>query len=70
MTLKSVVLQTSAANLAALKFYEVCGYQRQSLKVGYYGGVYISSIERAYDYRAKMQFQCDFLWLMEQERQE
>ena len=45
MTLKSVVLQTSAANLAALKFYEVCGYQRQSLKVGYYGGVYISSIE-------------------------
>jgi len=38
MTLKSVVLQTSAANLAALKFYEVCGYQRQSLKVGYYGG--------------------------------
>ena len=37
--LKSVVLQTSAHNLAALKFYEGCGYQRQGLKAGYYGGV-------------------------------
>lgn len=37
--LKSVVLQTSSRNLAALKFYEGCGYQRQGLKAGYYGGV-------------------------------
>jgi ribosomal protein S18 acetylase RimI-like enzyme len=37
--LKSVVLQTSARNLAALKFYEVCGYKRQATKTGYYGGV-------------------------------
>ena len=37
--LKSIVLQTSAHNPAALKFYEGCGYQRQGLKSGYYGGV-------------------------------
>jgi ribosomal protein S18 acetylase RimI-like enzyme len=39
IVLKSVVLQTSARNFAALKFYEVCGYQRQELLAGYYGGV-------------------------------
>jgi hypothetical protein len=37
--LNSVILQTSARNLTALKFYEECGYQRQALKAGYYGGV-------------------------------
>jgi ribosomal protein S18 acetylase RimI-like enzyme len=37
--LKSVVLQANARNLPALKFYEGCGYQRQALKAGYYGGV-------------------------------
>jgi ribosomal protein S18 acetylase RimI-like enzyme len=39
VTLKSIILQTSSRNTAALKFYEVCGYQRQGLKMGYYGGV-------------------------------
>jgi len=39
--LKSVVLQTSARNLAAINFYEMCGYKRQALKVGYYGGVFV-----------------------------
>lgn len=39
IVLKSVVLQTSARNSAALKFYEKCGYQRQGLQAGYYGKV-------------------------------
>lgn len=39
IVLKSVVLQANARNLPALKFYEGCGYQRQALKAGYYGGV-------------------------------
>ena len=42
VVLTSVVLQTSAKNLVALKFYEVCGYQRQALKAGYYGVVRFS----------------------------
>lgn len=37
--LKSVVLQTSARNAAALKLYEKCGYQPQGLQTGYYGRV-------------------------------
>jgi len=36
-SLRAIVLQTCAGNLGALKFYEVCGYQRQGLKKGYYG---------------------------------
>jgi len=36
-SLRAIVLQTCAGNLGALKFYEVCGYQRQGLKRGYYG---------------------------------
>jgi ribosomal protein S18 acetylase RimI-like enzyme len=39
IVLKSIVLQANARNLPALKFYERCGYQRQALKAGYYGGV-------------------------------
>lgn len=43
IVLRSVVLQASARNLAALKFYEVCGYQRQGLLTGYYGRVHLLS---------------------------
>ena len=55
VVLKSVILQTSARNLAALKFYEDCGYQRLGLKSGYYGGVFISK-DQVND-REKMLFQ-------------
>jgi ribosomal protein S18 acetylase RimI-like enzyme len=55
VVLKAVILQTSARNLSALKFYEECGYQRQGLKTGYYGGV-SSPIAVAY-IRGKTLFQ-------------
>lgn len=39
VVLKSIVLQANARNTIALRFYEECGYQRQSLQTGYYGRV-------------------------------
>jgi len=59
IVLTSVVLQTSSKNLVALKFYEVCGYQRQALKTGYYGGVHFHFLNNTYG-RGKMLFRCDF----------
>ena len=63
IVLKSVVLQASACNNAALSFYESCGYQRQSLHAGYYGRViYIFVFLMGLIDRAKTLFLCDCRW--------
>ena len=49
IVLKSIILQASSRNLSALKFYEGCGYQRQALKAGYYGGVLLLLSRNAND---------------------